>query len=149
MEPGYIDNTVRFKVDPAEIRRVHGAAKTPFVCFPHPWRDCIFDEAEEVIRLGIDSETRVREQIDYYRSMGLPPHAGLIAGTILLRQHGNADVVAVSEEWFEHILRFSKRDQLSFNYIAWRRSFPYAQFPGALTANDLAHWPVPLEWRIL
>ncbi len=144
----YIDNTVRLKVSPLDILRECGSLPSPFMCFRHPWRDCIYDEAEEVIRLGIDSEHRVREQIDYYRCKGFPAHAGLIAGTVLLRRHHDDDVVALSDEWFDHVLRFSKRDQLSFNYVARRRQFEYSCFRGKLNGNDLLEWPVALDWRI-
>jgi SAM-dependent methyltransferase len=144
----YVDGTVRFKVTPVDIQREYGTRQAPFVCFRHPWRDCIFDEGEEVIRFGMDSERRVREQLDYYRSNGFMPHAGLVAGGVLLRRHRDPDVVRLCEEWFDHILRFSKRDQLSFNYVAWRQRFSYSHFKGDLVHNDLIEWPAPQEWRI-
>ena len=43
-----------------------------FACFRHPWRDCVYAEGEEVIRVGYDRETRVREQLDFNRSTGFP-----------------------------------------------------------------------------
>ena len=64
-----------------------------FAFFRRRWRDCAYDEGEEVIRLGYDHEARVREQLDYYRSTGFPERAGLIAGG-LVRRHNDDDVVA-------------------------------------------------------
>lgn len=144
----YIDNSVRLKVNPIEIQRTYATADNRFVCFKHPERDCIYDEAEEVIRLGIDSERRVREQVDYYRQRGFPKHDGLINGGVLLRRHSDPEVARISAEWFEHVLRFSKRDQLSFNYVAWRHRFSHSFFPGTMGASDLVEWPAPRDWRI-
>lgn len=139
----YLDNNVRLKVNPVDIRNDYASSDTRFVCFSHPWRSCIYDEAEEVIRLGIESERRVREQMDYYRSKGFPPNYGLIAGGVILRRHSEDHLVNVSEEWFEHVLRFSKRDQLSFNYVAWRHGFAFSRFPGELERNELVEYPFP------
>jgi hypothetical protein len=144
----YIDSSVRLKVNPVDIQRTYATPGNRFVCFKHPYRDCIYDEAEEVILHGIDSERRVREQVDHYRQKGFPLHHGLIAGGVLLRRHSDPEVVRVSTEWFEHVLRFSKRDQLSFNYVAWRNRFSYSMFPGSLNASDLVEWPVPRDGRL-
>ena len=137
----YIDGTVTFKVDPMVAISHVLDGDSSFACFRHPWRDCVYAEGEEVIRVGYDRETRVREQLDFYRSTGFPEHAGLIAGTMLVRRHNDEHVVALGENWFDQVLRFSKRDQLSFNYIAWKLGFEYAVLPGELTDNDWIDWP--------
>lgn len=66
---------------------------------------------------------------------------------MLLRHHLDDDVVELSQDWFDHVLRFSRRDQLAFNYVAWRRGFPYSHFSGELTANDWMTWPVGHGFR--
>ena len=44
----------------------------------------------------------------------------MIAGTVLLRMHDDANLIAMQEDWFEHVNRYcTKRDQLSFNYLRW------------------------------
>lgn len=101
----------------------------------------MYDEAEAVIQQDYDDERRVREQLDHYRQMGFPPHSGLIAGTVLLRRHNDSETIAASEEWYEHVLRFSKRDQISFNFVAWRRNFRHAFFGGSLHDNPYFLWP--------
>lgn len=136
----YIDNTVRLSMDPLEILNSH-RKQAKYWCFHHPWRDCIYDEAEEVIRSGYDDERRVREQMDYYRELGYPKKAGLSANTILLRKHNDPETIQLGEIWFEHVLRFSKRDQLSFNFVARQLDFDYGFFEGQLTDNPFMVWP--------
>ena len=117
----YIDNTVRLKVDPVDI--FNDYLKGDFVCLNHPWRNCIYDEAEVVIAMSADNELRVREQMDNYRNADYPEQAGLIAGTFLLRRHNSPVVIQAMKNWYYHVLRFSQRDQLSFNFIAWQAGF--------------------------
>lgn len=136
----YVDNGLKFRIDPLKIWETYRGTGD-FVGFRHPWRDCAYAEAEEVIRQGIDKECRVREQTDHYRRHGFPERNGLIAGTMLLRRHHAEPVVSVDEEWFDHVLRFSRRDQLSFNFVAWRQGFAYQTFQGELNNNPYMQWP--------
>ena len=137
----YIDANAKLIGDPARLLAECAAEPFSFFCFRHPERDCLYAEAEVVIRQDYDDERRVREQIDHYRMAGFPGHSGLIAGTALLRRHHEAPVLALGEEWYEHVLRFSKRDQLSFNFVAWRRAFRHGFLPGGLRDNPLILWP--------
>jgi hypothetical protein len=138
----YIDNTVKFKIDPLMILNLYAEREKGYWCFRHPWRDCVYDEAEEVILAGKEDERCVREQMDYYRAMGYPERAGLCANGVLLRRHNDSAVVRLGEIWFEHVLRFSKRDQLSFNFIAEKLKFEYGIFDGnQITDNQIILWP--------
>ena len=138
----YIDNSMVLKRLPEEIFQSCGANDTPFCCLKHPERDCTYDEAELVIQLQMDDEERVREQMDFYQSRGLPRHAGLVAGGFLLRHHNNEQVIAHGEDWFSHVLRFSKRDQLSFQFNSRRHELSYKAIDADVFSNDLFQWPV-------
>jgi SAM-dependent methyltransferase len=144
----YIDHRVRLKVNPLDIQRMYAAGDEQFVSFKHPERDCIYDEAEEVIHRGMDSERRVREQVDYYRQKGYPSHDGLIDSSMLLRRHSDPAVARMSAEWFEHVLRFSKCDQLSFNYVARRNRFSHSLFPDTIRESDIVDWPADGDGRM-
>lgn len=128
-------------MNPTEILRLHAYQQINYWCFRHPWRNCIYDEAEEVIRLGYDVERRVREQMDYYSRLGYPKNAGLWANGVLLRKHNDPAIVQLGEIWFEHVLRFSKRDQLSSNFVAKQVGIDYGIFEGQLTDNQFILWP--------
>ena len=89
----YIDGTCILNQTPEEIfKSCLPRDSQSFVCLRHPCRDCAFDEAEEVLRCDMDSESRVREQMDHYNRSGFPRHAGLIASGFLLRRHSKEDV---------------------------------------------------------
>ncbi|MFM6976260.1 MAG: glycosyltransferase domain-containing protein [Sphingobacteriaceae bacterium] len=105
-------------------------------------RNCIYKEEEAIIALyrskGVlkdDLET-IRSQIDFYRSKGYPENNGLIKGGILIRKHMEPDVIQVMERWWYFIENYSKRDQLSFNYVAWENNFSFKYLPGDIRRGN-------------
>lgn len=140
----YVDGRARFLVDPAKFFAA-GSGLGDLVAFRHDRRASAYEEAEEVIRRGYDDERRVREQMDAYRAAGFPADAGLFAGTVLMRRHQAPAVAEFGEEWYDHVLRYSRRDQLSFGYVAWRRGLVPVAFPGTLRASEFVQWPVIAE----
>lgn len=144
----YIDNTVELTAHTDIIFNYLGTTQI-MVCFRHPDRDCVYDEAVVVKYLGLDSATTVERQMHRYRVSGHPANAGLIAGTILLRRHNNRRVRNVMDAWFQEVRQHSYRDQLSFNVVARRLGFTPEFFPdGTLYENHLMRWPVVSGWRL-
>lgn len=135
----YIDNTVRLKVAPSEI---FDRFDDDLTVFKHPWRGCVYEEAEAVIEAGYDDPDVVRRQMRFYRDLGYPANNGLVTAAFLLRNHGSAALSAVSEDWHGQVLRHSKRDQLSWNVCAWHRRFRFSVIDESITDNALVAWPV-------
>jgi GT2 family glycosyltransferase len=88
--------------------------------YRHYSRDCLYDEARECIRLGLDDSARILEQVTRYQAEGYPEHNGLLETTILLRRHLEPNMTRFAELWWGEISQGSKRDQISVNYVAWR-----------------------------
>jgi hypothetical protein len=85
-------------------------------------RDCIYDEAKVVMSQGLDKKSTINKQIGEYKSEGFPKNNGLICGGVLLRK--NTDLInKIMDEWWSEIIKGSFRDQLSFNYVAWKNDF--------------------------
>jgi len=105
-------------------------------------RNCIYDEAEFILekaRRGrcADLDTRkIEEQIKRYREEGYPEQNGLIAATIILRRHNNTKLIKSMEDWWKEIEGNSRRDQLSFNYVAWKNDLRIGHFEGNLRNNS-------------
>jgi len=120
----YIDNVVRLKQQPRLIFDQYlSESPSPLVLYRHPERDCVYDEAEQVIRLNFDDPRRVRAQMQYYRHLGYPPHHGLVSTTFLLRRHNDPELIKLAEQWRQQVLTHSKRDQLSLNPVMWFAGF--------------------------
>ena len=91
----------------------------------HEERNCIYEEANACINLGKDSEEIISSQMKKYKVEGYPENQGLIASGILFRDHKDAEIIKLMEDWYKEVINHSKRDQLSFNYVCWKNSFNY------------------------
>jgi len=92
--------------------------------FIHPERNCIYQEAQECINLKKDEETIIRNQMSQYQEKGYPSENGLVMTNVLYRKQ-TEQVKIFDQLWWNEIKNKSKRDQLSFNYVAWKRKKDY------------------------
>lgn len=132
----YIDNSVQLKATPEEIVARCGAASG--LGLPrHSMRESVLDEFIEVARLGFDDPARIFEQLNHYQSLGEPALAQRPFWTaILLRDHRSAAVQRAMERWAAHVLRYSRRDQLSLN-VALRET---GLEPQVWNIDNLGSW---------
>ncbi len=86
----------------------------------HPYRRCIYREAEEIVKCNLDTRHSVDRVIAKYRGEGFPENFGLAEANYLLRKHNADSMIAFSEAWWHHVQNLSRRDQLSFNYVLWK-----------------------------
>jgi hypothetical protein len=139
----YIDNTVRLRESPSSLfNRLLVPARSPLVMFRHPGRQCVYAEAEEVIRLNYDEPARIRRQMRIYETKGYPRERGLSTSGFLLRRHRDPALAKVMENWFEQTLLHSLRDQLSLDVVMWLHNFAPEYIPDKLTASTILDWPV-------
>ena len=145
----YIDNTVRLKRPVADIFEEYlDRSASPFVCFNHPWRNCIFDEADELIKIGFDDPHRIRAQMEFYRLLGIPKQIGLFKGAFLLRRHNDAELSSVMECWFEQLLKYSFRDQLSLPVVMRWMNFSCGIITHDFLKSDVLDWPLVTGERL-
>lgn len=123
----WLDNKSRLRRDPSDIlATLQAQSSQAFFAFPHFRRDCVYQELQTCWENGLDDYRTLKERERTYRAEGMPEHAGLIEGHFILRRHHEPSVATFGEEWFDHVCRFSRRDQISFPYLAWKRGFDYA-----------------------
>jgi hypothetical protein len=123
----WLDNKSRLKRDPLEILDLAtSGASAAFFAFPHFRRDCVYHELQTCWENGLDDFRILKERQRTYRAEGMPAHSGLIEGHFILRRHHDPAVAHFGERWFEHVLRYSRRDQISFPYLVWKLGLPFA-----------------------
>ena len=105
-------------------------AKDDIAFFAHPLRGCIYEEMQACIRYNKDDAKVIRKQEEKYRTANYPQNHGLIEGTVILRRHNSPKVKEAMEQWWQELNEFGLRDQLSFNYIAYRNNLNYCTIPG-------------------
>lgn len=109
----WVDNTVDLLVSPEQILD-DWLANTDLALPAHSHRTSVLEEAEAVLDAGRDDFVRVYEQIAAY----LRHHPDRVEAnphwTGMLARRRTPVVTAAMQAWWEHVLRYSHRDQLSF-----------------------------------
>ena len=65
-----------------------------------------------------------------YAEAGYPPDNGLVVQMEVLRRHNEQDIVDSMEDQWVELKYNSKREQLSFNYIAWKNKLKFSYIQG-------------------
>lgn len=122
----WVDGSIYINCDLNTFKAKH--FDTDFCLMNHPTRDCIYQEAYACIALNKDKKENILEQVEGYKSEGLPANEGMVATGIMYRRH-TFKVIDFCKKWWGEVFEKSHRDQLSFNYIVWRERLPYSTFP--------------------
>lgn len=123
------------KLDPL-ISRYFRELSKELLTFKHPSRDCIYDEAEACITMKTDNAKTISKQIEKYYNEGFPKKNGLVESNVIFREHNSPKVIQVMEDWWKEVESYSRRDQLSFNYVAWKHGFKYDELDGNSRGNN-------------
>ena len=91
----------------------------------HSVRNCIYEEIDVCNSRDKDDGFILETVINKYESEGYPKNNGLIESGVLFRRHNNQIVINLMEQWHYEVMNYSKRDQLSFNYVCWKNNFKY------------------------
>ncbi|MDI9276153.1 DUF616 domain-containing protein [Pantoea sp. EABMAA-21] len=112
----YIDNTVQLTVDPLQLIELN--CKSSNVSFPmHSFRNSVYEEFFAVIDSGLDDSARIYEQLNHYQIIcPVALHRKPYWAGIIIRNHLERSVIHLMETWYNQILRYSRRDQLSLVY---------------------------------
>lgn len=133
----YIDNITVFKRLPQSSDLAHGGEYL-FKAYQHATRANPQLEADAIIQLGYESADRLCSQLDHYaRLMPLDSITPLSTCTVLLREHHHPKVAAAGVTWWEQILNWGKRDQMSFDFALKWNDTRIEFFPGLKHESDL------------
>ena len=136
----YVDNTVSFRRLPQSSDLQHGGEYL-FRAFRHATRLTPEDEAGAVACLGYDSLETISAQMDFYAARRkLSSITPLTTATVLLRSHHHERVQRFGTLWWESILAFSKRDQLSIDFARIETGCEIDHWPGTSENNPFVHW---------
>ena len=113
----YIDASIIFKKSVKEfISKYFDLKKDLIAACKHSVRSSIKEEAEACIRQKKDNKEIIKRQLKFYQEENFADNLGLLEMTLIIKRHNNILVKKTMELWFNMILNYSKRDQLSFMY---------------------------------
>ena len=104
-----------------------------------PWNS-VYMEADALLTLvksgrEKDRSDLIKKQVQRYHDEGFRSQNGHVSSMIMLRRHDDPKVIEAMEKWWTEIEMGSRRDQLSFNYAAWKTNLPLVYLPGDSRAN--------------
>lgn len=100
----------------------------------HNVRESIAEEAAIIASHGLDYTARVDRLQAHLSSVGFPDSGGLAATMLLIRDLRDPLVTEFETAWWDGIARFSRRDQLTFDYALWQ-------------SGQKASW-IPVDWQV-
>ena len=144
----YIDASVLLRRDPAQIIDEWLTDDVDIALASHSYRTILADEFDEVVRLNYDDRSRVYEQlVDYSISCPDVLEAQPLWTGMLVRRP-TPDLAAAMRTWANHVLRYSRRDQLSV-LVALRSDRVRARVLEVDNFDSPDHeWPVTRQRRI-
>lgn len=108
----YIDNAVLLRKDPIEILD-DWLSDADYAVSRHSFRDVLIDEFDAVAALQYDDAARIAEQLLHYAELYPDLLEGPVYWNGMIARRNTAAVHRMASLWFDHVLRYSRRDQLS------------------------------------
>ncbi len=122
-------------IDAAFRLKFHDALEVIRKCLPeesdylatvrNATKNCIYQEYEYIKTVNnrprfLDHQHIMDRQIETYRQEGYPENNGLISSGLLIKNNRSKDLQELMLAWWKEITKYSRRDQLSFNYVVWK-----------------------------
>jgi FtsZ-binding cell division protein ZapB len=136
----WVDNSVELLAPPEDFLDEWLTAAD--VAAPlHSTRTSLFGEAEAILDIGKDDHVRVYEQLQHYARISSAALEANPHWTGMLARRRTPEVTAVMQTWWEHVLRFSRRDQLSFSMVMSTSSVRLRSVSLPNLESPLHRWP--------
>jgi hypothetical protein len=125
----WVDGSIQLKMRSISAFIKTLLRKSDFQVFRNPDRASVQEEVKYCIDKKKDEPSVLLAQLSHYRDQGFPDSGGLMKGGFILRRTNSTLVKRMNNLWWSELLRWSKRDEVSFPYLAWLHNFQYDFFP--------------------
>ncbi|GMJ15355.1 hypothetical protein like AT5G42660 [Hibiscus trionum] len=122
----WVDSKSQFRRDPlGVIEALLVRTNSLLAISEHGARSSVYDEAKAVVKKHKATPEEVEVQMRQYRKDGLPEDKrfngkkALNEASVIVREHTTLTNMLMCL-WFNEVVRFTSRDQLSFPYVLWR-----------------------------
>lgn len=119
----WVDGNIKVKGDLNNLLSEYDLTKTHLYTRIHPSRRCVYEEAKAILGFGKDRPENINPIISRYEQEGYPRNIGMAETCVIIRAHNERDCRLFDEAWATELMLNSHRDQMSFNYVAWKRHF--------------------------
>ncbi|CAK9171759.1 unnamed protein product [Ilex paraguariensis] len=122
----WVDSKSQFRRDPLGVlEALLWRSNSVLAISEHGARSSVYDEAKAVVKKNKATPEEVEVQLTQYHQDGLPEDKrfngkkALAEASIIVRHHTPLTNLFMCL-WFNEVVRFTSRDQLSFPYVLWR-----------------------------
>jgi hypothetical protein len=111
-----------------------------FYIMQHPERLNVLAEVNFCAKKDKGTPEIMNKQMQDYIADGFPDDAGLCASGIMIRRD-TPKVRKLMSKWFSEVKKYSKRDQISFNYVLWKHPISVNYIPFSILKNEFLKRP--------
>lgn len=106
--------------------------------YPH-----LIEEFAAVYQSSLDDPNRINEFLNYiFEYFPNLLNTSTYWGGIIARRHNDTEVIKAMENWWNLVLRFSRRDQLSLPLVMHQSQLTFIGREIELRQNNFFEWPV-------
>ena len=133
----WIDASIIFKQSVKEfIKKYFDLEKDLIAACKHSVRNSITEEAEACIKYKEDNRELIEKLLNFYKKEKFKDDLGLLEMTLIIKRHNNKLVKETMKLWFDMIINYSRRDQLSFMYCIYKTNLPFKVIPLNVWNNE-------------
>lgn len=139
----YLDNSVELRVSPSVLLDTWLSDPATDIALPlHDTRASVADEFTQVLALGLDDAAPVREQLSAYRRSAAEILLQRPHWTAIIARRPGAALDHRMRVWADHVLRYSRRDQLSVNLALDSETIAVAGITVEARESPWHRWPL-------
>lgn len=132
----WCDSNLQINCDLDQFITEYGHPDAHLNIMKHHMRDCVYEEAKQCILENKDIHELINNQMAIYHDEGYPEKNGLVQTGVHWKLP-TREVIKFSELWLNEVLTYSKRDQLSFNFVDWKfNQMPFSTFSAKILWNE-------------
>ena len=99
--------------------------KYSLIGFKHSIRNCVYEEAKACIYYNREKIENIKKLLNYLEKRKYPHQNGLIEAAILVKNTKDSILTTTMNDWFNMFIKYCQRDQLSFNYCAYKNKLKF------------------------
>nr|TKV91133.1 hypothetical protein SEVIR_9G074800v2 [Setaria viridis]TKV91134.1 hypothetical protein SEVIR_9G074800v2 [Setaria viridis]TKV91135.1 hypothetical protein SEVIR_9G074800v2 [Setaria viridis]TKV91136.1 hypothetical protein SEVIR_9G074800v2 [Setaria viridis] len=141
----WVDSKSQFRRDPLGVlEALLWRSNSSLALSEHGARSSLYDEAKAIVKKHKATPEEVKVQLDQYRQDGIPDEKrfngkkALAEASVIVRDHGPSTNLFMCL-WFNEVVRFTSRDQLSFPYVLRRLRPPGVHLFPVCARKDLVN----------
>ena len=136
----WMDGAVTFKKKIKEFVKTYLGKNDVFVAFKHGERKTIKEECGTCYRFNKETKEKINRLLSFYEKENYPDNNGLIESTVYIKRPQDKKVIETMNLWFDMIINYTHRDQLSFNYCIYKTNLKVKWINEKVFDNEWFLW---------